>query len=277
MDPLWAMLADLWWLAPATVGAGAVGWGAVSMARGSGRARHLEVEASLHDVRVAAGNLSRARAAVLAARAGVARADADRLARRATSADVAAARHALQQAERDVRAAGADLRARRANVRAARAAVPPRRAGIEALPLSRLIARHDALLSRWLAYETDAAKAIDYPSMSDPHDPLTAEFLRAQSTAQWLRPSGPDVKMQAADYAAYRDAVYRAEYAFAVAERAAQRGRGEVPDAPASGDHWSDLARDVMDTTSRAIARSAEAVARAAEAGWKNRRRPPEG
>lgn len=275
MDPLWALLADVWWIAPAAVGAGAVGWAGVRVSRGSGRARRLELEAARHDVRTAYEALARARAGVLSARASVARADADRVAGRAAPGAAAASRRALAQAEQDVRAAYADLRARRADVRAARAAVPSARAGRDALPLSRLLAEHDALLSRWLAYETDAGKAIDYPLMSDPQHPLTAEFLRAQAAAQWLRPANATVKMRPADFAAYREAVRRAQHAFAAAEHAARRAHGDPDETPSPADRWSDLARDVMDTTSRAIARSAEAVARAAESGWRNRKRPP--
>jgi hypothetical protein len=152
--------------------------------------------------------------------------------------------------------------------------VPPPRAGRDALPLRRLVAEHDALLARWLAYETDPAKAIDYPTMSDPHHPPTEAYLRAQATAQWLRPSDPDAKMAPADFAAYRAAVRRAEEAFAAAERDARRRRGES-EAADPRERWSEVAWDVVDSTSRALARSAEAIARAAEAGWKNRRRPP--
>jgi hypothetical protein len=275
VDPLWALLADVWWIAPAAAGAGAVGWAGVRMNRGSGRARRLELEAARHDVRAAYEALTRARAGVLSARAAVARADADRVAGRGTGGEASAARRALAQAERDVRAAYADLRARRAGVRAARAAVPPARAGRDALPLSRLMAEHDALRRRWVAYETDAGKAIDYPLMSDPQHPLTAEFLRAQAAAQWLRPANAQVKMRPADFAAYRDAVRAAERAFGAAEREARRAHGDPVESESPTDRWSDLARDVMDSTSRAIARSAEAVARAAESGWKNRKRPP--
>lgn len=275
MDPLWALLGEVWWLGPTVVGAGALTWAGGFVIRRSGQARRLGLEAARHDVRAAQDAVTRARAGVLSARAAVARAEADRTAGRAPSAAVASARRGLQQAERDVRAAYADLRARRADVRAARAAVPPARAGRDQLPLRRLMDEHDALLARWLAYETDPGKLIDYPSMSDPHVPATAEYLRAQSVAQWLRPSSADVRMKPAEFAAYRDAVHRAQHAFAVAERDARRRHGEPEPTEPLSDRWSEIARAV-DSTTRAIARSAEAVARAAEAGWRARKRPPE-
>lgn len=270
MDPL-TLFVEAWWVAPAAVGAGAAGWAGLRSRR-SARARRLELDAARHDVVQARQALSRARADVLVARAGVARAEADRSAARAQPGTVAAARAAVQRAEGEARAAWADLRARRADIRAARAALPASRAGREHLPLPRLIARHDALTARWLAYETDPGLRIDFPAMTDAAQPTTAEYLRAQSAAQWLRPSSPDARMRPAQFAAYRDAVRRAEHAFEVAERAA---RGQHPSTSREGgaERWAEIAREVADTTSRAIALSAEAVARAA--AWRQRKRPP--
>ncbi len=241
--------------------------------RRSARARRVELDAARHDVAAGRQEVVRARAAVLAARAGVARAEADRVAGRVGAAAVADARRAVGQAERDVRAAEAALRARRADVRAARAALPAAGADRAQLPLARLMAEHDVLTSRWMAYETDAAKLIDYPAMSDPSLPLTAQFLRAQAAAQWLRPATSDTPVRPADFAAYRDAVRQARAAFDAAERAARRQNGEPEDAASGMPVWADLARDVMDSTSRAIALSAEALARAA--AWRQRRRRP--
>ncbi|MBZ5869692.1 hypothetical protein LAQ72_27990, partial [Escherichia coli] len=55
----------------------------------------------------------------------------------------------------------------------------------------RLFADHDAVNSRWLAYELDVAKLIDFPMMSDVREPLTVEFLRAKRLADGLRPAVP--------------------------------------------------------------------------------------
>lgn len=271
MDPL-SLLIELWWVAPAAAGAGTVGWLGVRTQRGS-RARHLELTAAQADVRAARQGLSRTRAGVHVARAEVARAEADRVAARGTALDVAAARRRLQVAQSEVRAASADLVARRAGVRAARASLPTARAGRDALPLARLMAAHDAVTAAWMAYETDPAKAIAYPAMSDARAPLTAAFLREQSTAQWLRPSAPDARITPADFAAYRDAVDRMRRAFAAAERDARQEAGEPRDEPRN-EWWTGVAGDFVD----GALRSAEAVARAASAAAWNKRqgkRPP--
>lgn len=275
MDPLWVLLAEGWWTVPAAagaVGAGALGWLGVRAQRRS-RVRRLEVDAAQHDVRTAHQAIGRAKAGVLAARAEVARADADRLAARAAPSDVAAARRRLVQAQQDQRAAVAALRARRAAVRAARASMPTARDGVDALPLARLMAAHDRVTARWMEYETDAAKVLEYPRMSDAQAPLTAEFLRAQSAAQWLRPANADVRVSAADYVAYRDAVRRAAYTFEAAERDALARAGHLPPEKGTGERWAGLAQEFVDGAHRTVIRSAEAAARAA-AEW-TRRRPP--
>jgi hypothetical protein len=272
VDPV-TLLVELWWVAPAAAGTGVLGWAGLRTRRSS-RARRLELDAARHDLAQSRRALSQARADVLVARAGVARAEADRTASRGPAMGVAAARAAVQRAEGEVRAAWADLRARRADLRAARAALPASRGGGSALPLPRLMARHDALTARWMAYETDPGLLIDFPAMTDAAHPATAAYLRAQSAAQWLRPSSADAPMRPADFAAYRDAVRQAEIAFDTAERAA---RGQHPSsARADGaERWAELARDVVDSTSRALAASAEAVAKAA--AWRrSRRKPPE-
>jgi hypothetical protein len=273
VEPLLLLLAEVWWVAPAAVGAGALGWVGVRVQRGS-RARHLELDAARADVRTSRQALSASRAGVHAARAEVARAEADRLSARAGVHDVATARRRLQEAQGQVRAASADLTARRASVRAARAALPAPRAGRDTLPLARLMAAHDQLTSAWMAYETDPAKAIAYPSMSDVQAPLTAAFLREQQSAQWLRPSSRDARISPADFAAYRDAVARARRAFDAAERDARTRAGEATTGDGRTEWWSGVAQDLVD----GALRSAEAVARAASAAaWNNPKRPPTG
>lgn len=272
---MWVLLAEGWGIAAAGAGAagtGALAWLGVRAQRRS-RVRRLEVDAAQHDVRTAHQAIGRARAAVLAARADVARADADRLASRATSSEVAAARHRLLQAQQEQRAAVAALRACRAAVRAARASMPTSRDGRDALPLARLMAAHDRVTARWMEYETDAAKVLEYPSMSDAQAPLTAAFLRAQSTAQWLRPAGPDARMSAADYVAYRDAVRRAAHTFEAAERDALARAGHLPPEPAPSERWAMLAQEIVDGAHRTVVRSAGAAARAATE-WAKRRPP---
>ena len=50
---------------------------------------------------------------------------------------------------------------------------------------------HDAVNKRWLDYELDVGKLIDYPVMTDVREPLTVAFLRAKREADGLRPAAP--------------------------------------------------------------------------------------
>ncbi|MBO9704777.1 MAG: hypothetical protein J7474_04590, partial [Arthrobacter sp.] len=52
--------------------------------------------------------------------------------------------------------------------------------------LTRLLADHDAVNARWLDYELDVAKMIDFPGMSDVREPLTVEYLKAKRRADSL-------------------------------------------------------------------------------------------
>lgn len=54
--------------------------------------------------------------------------------------------------------------------------------------LRRLIAEHGQTDERWLAYELDFAKLLDFPLMTDMRDPLTTEFHKAKLRADLLRP-----------------------------------------------------------------------------------------
>ena len=49
-----------------------------------------------------------------------------------------------------------------------------------------LMAAHDAVNHKWLDYELDVGKLIDYPLMSDVREPLTVAFLRAKKEADGL-------------------------------------------------------------------------------------------
>ncbi|MHA7281869.1 hypothetical protein [Arthrobacter sp. TMS2-4] len=83
---------------------------------------------------------------------------------------------------------------------------------------------HDEVDRRWLTYELDAAKLIDYPMMTDVREPLTVAFLRAKREADALRPE-PSVPMTPEDLAAYRSAVTSYDVAFQIAETEARRVR----------------------------------------------------
>ncbi|MEH0109550.1 hypothetical protein V6N00_07500 [Tersicoccus sp. MR15.9] len=76
--------------------------------------------------------------------------------------------------------------------------------------MAELRARHDAVVERWLAYELDPGKQIDYPQMTDVSQPTAAAVVRAMRQARDAR----DV----ADEAAYAVAVTRLEQAFTEAE-----------------------------------------------------------
>lgn len=95
--------------------------------------------------------------------------------------------------------------------------------------LAKLIAAHDRTDARWLDYEVDVAKLLDFPMMTDMRDPLTVAFHKAKQRADLLRPERPqDAKALVGDRAAqreYRDAVHEYVSAFAIAETEAIRRR----------------------------------------------------
>ena len=284
MDPLWLFVADWWWIGPAAAGTATLGWIGVltqrerakrpAVAGGLGRktmskgaARRLELDAAVLDLQSSRDAVARSRAEVQVAQAELARVQADSAASRVAPGAIAAARARVQAAQRQVRAAGADLRARRAGLKAAKATLPAIRAGRAMLPLDRLMAQHDALNARWLAYETDIDLQLAYPAMSDARSPLLAVFLREQSQAQWLRPSSSSVRVTPADFLAYRDAVRRAGHAFDDAEREARRQAGEAPPrtTDAASEMWSQMAQTLGDNAQRAVSDSVRAMSRAAK------------
>jgi len=54
--------------------------------------------------------------------------------------------------------------------------------------IRRAIDAHDQTDARWLEYELDAAKLLDFPAMTDMRDPLTTAFHRAKLAADFHRP-----------------------------------------------------------------------------------------
>lgn len=267
MDPLvWTTIAEFWWIGPTVIGAGALGWLGVRHQRAE-NARRLEYDAARHELRDARKTASAGRVAVRVARADLARAQAERTASRATSADVAAARRELQRAQREANAASAAVRSRRARVSAARVALPRSAADPTALPLSRLMAAHDAVTARWLEYETDPAKLIAFPTMSDGRQPQTAAYLAQRTATQRLRPASPQARMTPEAFAAYRDAVHGLTRAFETAEAEAwrqARASGTAPPAPEpepAALRWATVAQSVAQTF---LTTSADAISRAA-------------
>ena len=92
--------------------------------------------------------------------------------------------------------------------------------------LRRVIAEHNRTDERWLDYELDFAKLLDFPLMTDMRDPLTVDFHKAKLRADLLRP------FKAEDLLDDREAAERylaavADYvtAFDIAETEATRRR----------------------------------------------------
>lgn len=228
------------------------------------------MDAARNDLRIAQRDVGERRRAVRVARAEHARVVAERTASRASSAEVASARRALRQAEQDVRAAVADVRAKRVRVSVAQAELPAA-SKIEQYPMARLMQAHDAITARWMDYETDPAKLIAYPVMSDGKEPAMASFLAAAKQARDLRPASSE-KVTPEEYSAYRDAVAHLERAFDVAEHTAkEKAAGRDPNAAPA---WQESAQEVLSRSAEAIDRAAGAAA-SVIAAWTARRKPP--
>ncbi|PKI92262.1 hypothetical protein CW368_05415 [Actinomycetales bacterium SN12] len=243
MDPILLLATELWWVAPTAAGAGATGY-AIVRRRGTVNGRRLGYDAARHELRRAQLDARAAADAARIARADLARVVADRAAARADAAAVASARRALRDAQLSARAAVARVKASRVRVSTERSAMSS--SGL--LPLERLRARHDALLARWMEYETDPARAIAFPQMSDGRQPATATFLAALERGRDARPR-PDGRVSAEDFATYRAAVEDLERAFDLAERAA-RGEQVHPELP---DALWDAARTLAMRTSDTV------------------------
>ena len=98
--------------------------------------------------------------------------------------------------------------------------------------VERTIEEHDRTDTRWLDYELDVAKLLDYPLMTDMRDPLTERFHRAKLRADFLRPADAVDLIYDRDSAReYRDSVQEYVTAFEVAEaEAIRRRRSEFGD-----------------------------------------------
>ena len=251
MEPILLLATELWWVAPAAAGAGATGY-AIVRRRGTVNGRRLGYDAARFELRRAQLDARAAADAARVARADAARVAAEKAAARADAAALASARRALREAQLASRAAVARVKVSRVRVATERSAMTA--GGM--LPLERLRARHDALLARWMEYETDAARAIAFPGMSDGRQPATAAFLAALERARDVRPR-PD-RVTAEEFAVYRAAVDDLERTFDVAERAA-RGEQVQPELP---DALWDAARTFAIRTSDSVI------------AWTRKRRP---
>jgi hypothetical protein len=92
--------------------------------------------------------------------------------------------------------------------------------------LQKLLGEHRTTDERWLDYEVDVAKLLDFPVMTDLRDPLTIAFHKAKRRADLLRPDNvDDILGDRAAQLEYRDAVHEYIGAFDTAEAEAIRRR----------------------------------------------------
>jgi hypothetical protein len=92
--------------------------------------------------------------------------------------------------------------------------------------LRRVIDEHGRTDARWLEYELDVAKLLDFPLMTDMRDPLTIGFHKAKLRADFLRPVQAEDLVDDREAAAqYQAAVEEYVTAFNVAEAEAMRRR----------------------------------------------------
>jgi hypothetical protein len=92
--------------------------------------------------------------------------------------------------------------------------------------LTRTLDEHSRTDARWLAYELDVAKLLDFPLMTDMREPLTIAFHRAKLRADLLRPAKAEDLLDDPDAAdRYLSAVEAYVSAFDVAETEARRRR----------------------------------------------------
>ena len=92
--------------------------------------------------------------------------------------------------------------------------------------IRRALDAHEQTDARWLQYELDAARLLDYPLMTDLRDPLTAGFHRAKLRAELHKPLRAEDLFDDRDAARqYLDAVENYVTAFDAAEREATRRR----------------------------------------------------
>ena len=92
--------------------------------------------------------------------------------------------------------------------------------------LTRVIEEHARTDARWLDYEMDPAKLLDFPLMTDLRDPLTERFHKAKVRADMMRPAkAEDLLDDRESAAAYLAAVEDYVTAFNAAEAGAIRVR----------------------------------------------------
>ncbi len=92
--------------------------------------------------------------------------------------------------------------------------------------LRRILQEHDRTDTRWLEYELDCAKLLDFPLMTDMRNELTVAFHKAKLRADFLRPVKAEDLLDDRDAATrYQAAVEEYVTAFNIAETEAKRRR----------------------------------------------------
>jgi hypothetical protein len=92
--------------------------------------------------------------------------------------------------------------------------------------IKRVVEEHSRTDARWLEYELDFAKLLDFPLMTDMRNPLTTAFHKAKLRADFLRPVKAEDLLDDREAAAqYLAAVQEYVSAFNVAEAEAIRTR----------------------------------------------------
>jgi hypothetical protein len=106
------------------------------------------------------------------------------------------------------------------------AASGPRTEAAQRREITRVLEEHNRTDTRWLDYEMNPAKLLDFPTMTNMRDPLTVGFHRAKLRADMLRPlDAQDLVGDRDVQAEYREAVQDYVTAFDVAEAEAIRRR----------------------------------------------------
>lgn len=128
-----------------------------------------------------------------------------------------------------VRSFGANRRAAERPPTADRAETPPDAGDNHVAQwrsLRRVLEEHSRTDARWLDYELDVARLLDFPLMTDMRDPLTVAFHKAKLRADFLRPVKAEDLLDDREAAAqYRAAVEDYVTAFNAAETEAKRRR----------------------------------------------------
>ena len=63
--------------------------------------------------------------------------------------------------------------------------------------ITRAVKEHDRTDTRWLDYELDISKLLDYPLMTDVREPATQRFHAARTKADFLRPAKAEELLRA--------------------------------------------------------------------------------